>query len=52
MSTYCASPGYFSLQVKNKPNGGIAFPAFLLGAGTVTITKDLYNLKAQSNLTI
>jgi hypothetical protein len=26
---------YFSLQVKNKPNGGIAFPAFILGAGVV-----------------
>jgi hypothetical protein len=32
---------YFSLQVNNKPNGGIAFPAFILGAGVVTNTQDV-----------
>jgi hypothetical protein len=26
----------FSLQVKHKPNGGITFPAFILGAGVLT----------------
>jgi hypothetical protein len=26
----------FNLQVKNKPNGGISFPAFIHGAGVVT----------------
>ncbi len=25
----------FSLQVKNKPNGGIAYPVFILGPGLV-----------------
>ncbi len=32
---------YLSMQVKNKPNGGIAFPAFILGAGMV-MNKNLY----------
>jgi hypothetical protein len=36
MSTFYTTPDcLFSLQVKNKPNGGITFPAFILGAGTI-----------------
>jgi hypothetical protein len=27
---------YFSLQVKSKSHGGVAIPAFILGAGMVT----------------
>jgi hypothetical protein len=27
---------YFSLEVKNKPNEGTAFPVFILGAGMIT----------------
>ncbi len=26
---------YLTLQVKNKPNGGIAFPAFIFGSGVI-----------------
>ncbi len=32
----------FCLQVKNKPNGGITFPAFILGADVVMNTYDVF----------
>ncbi len=37
MCTYYAIPDCFflSLQVENKPDGGIALPTFILGAGVV-----------------
>jgi hypothetical protein len=39
MYTYHASHIYFFyVQVKNKPNGGIAYPALILGACIVTNT--------------
>jgi hypothetical protein len=39
----------FSMQVKNKPNGGITFPAFILGAGVVTNREQLDTAMGRGN---
>jgi hypothetical protein len=38
---------HFSLQVKHKPNGGIAFPAFVLGAYVVKNDCNFFSLSVK-----
>jgi hypothetical protein len=40
---------HFSMQVKHKPNGGITFPAFILGAGVVTNREQLDTAMGRGN---
>jgi hypothetical protein len=54
LCTYYATPAcFFSLQVENKPDGGIVLPAFILGAGMVrnnTYCVSLHHLVASLTL--